>query len=149
MSTRVLFICTGNLCRSPTAEVLLRHAAANAGLAIETRSAGIHAPKGHPADQKAARVLAERGLSLAHHTATQVSSDDLEWADRVFCMEVRHLRYLERRLPEGPRCELLGPLAGFMELADPHGAWWLRPYRQSLQRIERAVERLLEQLQDD
>jgi len=149
MSTKVLFVCTGNLCRSPTAEVLLRHVAAHAGVNVETRSAGIHAPKGHHADKKAARVLRERGLSLAEHRAKQVTKEDLQWADRVFCMEVRHLRYLERHMPSRPRCELLGPLAGFRELADPHGAWWLRPYRQSLERIERAIERLLEEIQED
>ena len=149
MSVKVLFICTGNLCRSPTAEVLLRHSAANAGMDIETRSAGIHAPRGQGADRKADRVLRERGLSLAEHRAKQVTREDLDWADRVFCMEVRHLRYLERHIPSRPRCELLGPLAGFMELADPHGAWWLRPYRQSLGRIERAIERLLEELSQD
>lgn len=149
MTVKVLFVCTGNLCRSPTAEALLRHAAAQSGLRVEVRSAGTHAPKGHGPDKKAARVLDERGLSLAEHRAKQVTEEDLQWADRVFCMEVRHLRYLERHMPTRPRCELLGPLAGFMELADPHGAWWLRPYRASLTRIEQAIERLVDQLQTD
>ena len=146
MSPNILFVCTGNLCRSPTAETLLRHAATQSGLAIEVASAGTHAPKDRPADPKAARVLEELGLSLAAHRSKPITAQDLEWADRVLCMEVNHLRFLERHFPERPRCELLGPLAGLMQLNDPHGAWWLRPYRKSRQDIQQAVERLLEQL---
>ena len=77
----VLFVCTGNICRSPTAEAVLRLLGADhPAVELEVRSRGVHdwnvGRRAHPA---MTRVAAERGYDLSAHTAAQVSADDLAW----------------------------------------------------------------------
>lgn len=65
----MLFVCTGNVCRSPAAERLLRHRVP-AGLDVDVRSAGLRALVGEPIDPPTARALAERGIDPSGHVAT-------------------------------------------------------------------------------
>jgi protein-tyrosine phosphatase len=87
---RVLFICMGNICRSPTAEGVFRHFVLEAGLAerIAVDSAGTHAYHvNEPADRRAAAAAERRGYSLASIRARRVQDEDFEQFDYVLAMD--------------------------------------------------------------
>jgi protein-tyrosine phosphatase len=96
MPSRVLTVCLGNICRSPTAEAALVEAAAEAGLALEVASAGTgdwHL--GHPPNPPMRAAAAEVGLEL-RGTAQQVDPDLLTWADLVLVMDHANLADVTR-----------------------------------------------------
>jgi len=87
---RVLFICMGNICRSPTAEGVFRHLVLEAGLAdrIVVDSAGTHAYHANePADRRAVAAAERRGYSLANIRARRVQDEDFELFDYVLAMD--------------------------------------------------------------
>jgi len=99
---RILFVCTGNICRSPTAECVARAAAAARGLEAEFEfdSAGIeefHA--GDPPDRRAQKRAALRGYDLSALRARQVRPDDFKRFDLVLAMDRGHMRELEAMCP--------------------------------------------------
>jgi len=94
MFEKILTVCTGNICRSPLAEFLLREQLAAAGKKAEVRSAGIGALIDHPADETAASVALAHGTSLEGHRAQQISTQLCRWADLILVMEQHHLDYV-------------------------------------------------------
>ncbi|MCH8249795.1 MAG: low molecular weight phosphotyrosine protein phosphatase, partial [Proteobacteria bacterium] len=88
--TSVLFVCMGNICRSPTAEGVFRHFVNEAGAAdqIEIDSAGTHAYHvGEPPDRRATAAAERRGVSLAEIFARRVSDVDFERFDYILAMD--------------------------------------------------------------
>jgi protein-tyrosine phosphatase len=104
MTYRVMTVCTGNICRSPMAEVVLRARLAAAGLADEVvvDSTGVSDEEwGNPIDQRARRVLVGHGYAGGDgHRARQVSADELADRDLVLPMTALHARSLRRLDPE-------------------------------------------------
>ena len=103
MPTRLLFVCLGNICRSPTAEWVMRHLVAERGLEdeIEIDSAGTgdwHI--GHPPDERATEAAARRGITLGG-AARQITADDFRTYDRVLAMDDENLADLRRIAPPG------------------------------------------------
>ena len=95
----VLFVCMGNICRSPTAQAVLRAQAGAAGLAerIGVDSAGTHGYHvGLPPDPRAVRAAAGRGYELADLRARQVEAEDLDRFELVVAMDRANLERLER-----------------------------------------------------
>lgn len=110
--TQVLFVCMGNICRSPTAEGVFRHKLRQAGLdsAIQTDSAGTH--HYHIGKQPDPRTLAEahaRGVDISDLRARQVDSYDFEAFDHVLAMDQANLEWLHAEAPTiaRPRIEPL------------------------------------------
>ena len=142
---RVLVVCAGNICRSPTAEAVIRllgsdHPSAD----LEVRSRGTHnwngGKRAHPA---MTRIAAERGYDLSKHTAAQVTGEDLAWADDVLVMDDENYQHLVGSYPELVRHVRLLDANG---IPDP----WLvdedPAYTDSLDRIELAVRAYLASL---
>lgn len=90
MYERILVVCTGNICRSPVGEFLLRRTLNAAGAKAEVRSAGVGALVGDPAHDTAIAMMAPRGLDLTPHRAQQATQDLCRWAQLVLVMESHH-----------------------------------------------------------
>jgi protein-tyrosine phosphatase len=91
---RILFVCSGNICRSPTAEGVMRHIAAERGLDLEVASAGIGAwHVGAPADERSAAAARRRGIVI-DGAAQQVRREDFDDYDLLVAMDRGHLRDL-------------------------------------------------------
>ena len=106
---RILFVCTGNICRSPTAEGVVRRLLSNAGLddTIEVASAGTEGYHiGDQADHRTIRTAAARGYDLSQHAAQRVTLGDFDGYDLIVAMDRGHLRALERMRPAGSAAEL-------------------------------------------
>ena len=106
---KILFVCMGNICRSPLAAVAADRAFRDAGLGlpIEIDSAGTlddHA--GRPADTRAIALAAEAGLDLAPHRARQVRRHDFDAFDLIVAMDRRNLADLQSLAPATPRAAI-------------------------------------------
>jgi protein-tyrosine phosphatase len=117
---RVLMVCMGNICRSPTAEAVLRHKleAAGLGSTVSVDSAGTHAwHAGSPPDHRSATHAARRGYSLAGLRAREVVDADFDEFDLILAMDWDNLALLEERCP--PPCRRkLGRLTEHCRLHD-------------------------------
>lgn len=101
MIKHILFVCTGNTCRSPMAEGLFRTMARAAGHDLELRSAGVSAMEGSPISSLAVKTLQERGITEASEMTSQVISEELvSWADLILTMTVQHKAEVIRRYPQ-------------------------------------------------
>jgi protein-tyrosine phosphatase len=106
---RVVFVCLGNICRSPMAERVAERAAADAGVTgVEFSSAGtISEEFDDPMDRRAAAVLRERGYRYADHMARRITEVQIESADLVVAMEDTHLRSVLELAPDPSKVSLL------------------------------------------
>jgi protein-tyrosine phosphatase len=103
----ILFVCTGNICRSPLAEGIVRHRARQAGVALELDSAGTHDYHvGEPPDSRARAVAARNGAPIDGLRARQVHADDFHRFDLILAADRGHHAHLRRLRPPGARAEL-------------------------------------------
>jgi protein-tyrosine phosphatase len=120
MINRVLVVCVGNICRSPTAEWLLRHRLRRDGVTIE--SAGLAALVGNPIDPMAESVLLEHGVSASAHSARQISPEMINAADIVLVMDRRHASAVHAQVPHARgKTFLLGRWQNEAAVPDPYG----------------------------
>jgi len=146
--TRVLFVCTGNTCRSPIAEGLLRRAVEAAGRGdIEVGSAGTGAWEGSPASEGSYLVSLEQGIDLSGHRARMLTPELIEQADLILTMSRTHLGRV-RELGGGGRAHLLAEFAtagSADDIWDPFGGD-LEDYRTTFRVLEPMVARVAERL---
>jgi protein arginine phosphatase len=88
-----LFICTGNTCRSPMAEAILKHVSDDK---LNVQSAGLFAVPGSPANEKAIQVLQNKSIPISHQSQA-ISKSLLEWADIVLTMTMEHKQVINQR----------------------------------------------------
>jgi protein-tyrosine phosphatase len=110
----ILFVCLGNLCRSPMAEELMKKRLAEVGWQdrYHVRSAGIIARRDQVPPVEAVRVAAEHGVDLRHHLSTPLTVDLLHDADQVVAMDRMNVELILNMVPDlGPRLRLLAQFA--------------------------------------
>ena len=152
--TRILFICWGNICRSPMAECIMKDMVAKAGLAdrFEIASAATSDEEiwngvGNPVYPPARKILAEHGLSCEGKRAYQLTKEDYDCYDLLICMERINVRYTKAIVggdPEGKIHMLLDytDRAG-REVADP---WYTRDFETTWRDLMEGCRGLLEYL---
>jgi protein-tyrosine-phosphatase len=117
---KVLFVCDGNICRSPMAAEYLRHRAVREGLShLVVDSAGVLGIEGVPAAPFSVDVAREAGLDLTRHRSRGITIADARTADLVVTMTLAQLETLARRYPEGGRKSVL--LRAFEDGPNPRG----------------------------
>jgi protein-tyrosine phosphatase len=107
MTASVLFVCLGNICRSPLAEAAFRREAEARGLDVRIDSAGTgdwHL--GYPPDPRAAAVAARNGVDISHLRARQVTPDDFRAFDHIIALDRENLANLEAMRPAGGKARL-------------------------------------------
>lgn len=152
---RVLMVCWGNICRSPTAEGILRHLADERGVAIEVDSAGTSDEhRGSPPDRRAIAEAAGRGVDISDQRSRQIRHSDFENFDLILTADVVVDGRVRRQAPPGSRARIMRmtePLPDFHrypEVPDPYYGT-TEDYREVYDLLERAMSELLESLQVD
>ena len=142
---RVLFVCTGNTCRSPLAAAALQHELGSDGERVEVRSAGTSAWEGQPASEGSIDVAAQDGLDLSAHRSRRVTVSEVRAADYVFVMEPLHRVALEALGAPVERVHVLSdwprPGEPAMPVSDPFGGSH-EAYEECWRRIRRHVTRI-------
>ena len=146
---RVLFVCTGNTCRSAMAEAIARHIAQDRGLTdVEFGSAGTAAWEGAPASDGALLVCLERQTDLSGHEARLVTPELLERYDLVLAMGPHHVERLETLGARG-KAQLITAYASRgtsdRPIGDPFGGE-LELYRETFDELDRELRRVLDRI---
>ncbi|CAM4068422.1 protein tyrosine phosphatase [Bacillus manliponensis] len=143
---RVLFVCTGNTCRSPMAEALLRHHSEGRW---EVQSAGVYASVGSDASSHTKSALNGKGVPIMHQSQ-QVTTELLNWSDVILTMTSSHRQLILQHHPY--MREKVYTLYEFVEginkdISDPYGGS-LQVYEQTLTEMEILIKTLLKKHSD-
>ena len=139
---KVLFICHGNICRSPMGEYILKDLAARRGRSgeFEIDSAAVSREEiGNPVYPPARRELERQGVPCGGHRARQVTMEDYRHFDRIYYMDESNARYLARLLPRNP--DKIRPLLD-RDVADP---WYTGDFAQTYADILEGCQKILEE----
>ena len=139
---KILFVCHGNICRSPMAEFVMKDMVKKAGVAddfVIDSAAASREEIGNPIYGPAQRELVKHGIVGASHRARQITAADLINYDRIYYMDKRNIQYLRRLFPD---------FTGFLpflpyDVADP---WYSGDFTQTWQDIESGCSKILEEL---
>ncbi|MEG6522845.1 low molecular weight protein arginine phosphatase [Desulfotomaculum sp. 1211_IL3151] len=150
MEKKILFVCTGNTCRSSMAEALARAMAEERGLSgLTFISAGTMAWPGEKASHQAIEVLADQGIELSHHRATLLSPERIAEADLVLTMTENHRQQIVSKCPEATdKVFTLGAYAELpLDVSDPYGSS-VETYRNCAGELQHMISKALDKLSE-
>ncbi len=145
MTRHLLFVCSGNITRSPMAAALAELEALRRAFDVDVASAGTLGIEGQPAHPRMVAIARSRGLDLTRHRSRGLTADALAWADRVAVMEPEHASIASELAPEcAGKLVQLAMLVGEPQITDPTGSWLAGPYRATADKLQRAIVRLVQ-----
>ena len=139
---KILFVCHGNICRSPMAEFVMKDMVQKAGRSNDfyiDSAAASREELGHPIYAPAQRELTSHGILGASHRARLITAADLKNFDRIYYMDSRNARYLRQLFPDFDGFEPFLPY----DVADP---WYSGNFNQTWEDIQTGCKRILEEL---
>ena len=141
----ILFVCHGNICRSPMAEFIFKNMLAQRGLSASftvasaaTSTEEIYNGRGNPVYPPAVRELAKHGISCEGHAARQVTMKDYHHFDRIYYMDARNLRYLRQQFPNERKFQPFLP----RDVADP---WYTGDFTQTWNDVVEGCTKIMEE----
>lgn len=136
---KILFVCTGNTCRSPMAEAIFN------GVSEGAFSRGIFADGSH-ATENAIKVMEEMNLDISEHVSTQLTREDIEEADLILTMTQSHKNMLLQIVPEEKdKIFTIGEYSNGEDIVDPYGGD-IEIYRRCAETLKEEIERIVEKL---
>ncbi|PFP30961.1 protein-tyrosine-phosphatase [Bacillus sp. AFS073361] len=142
---RILFVCTGNTCRSPMAEAILKNKQMDE---IEVRSAGIYAANGSEASTHAKKVLEDNGIAH-NHRSSLLTGVEVNWADLILTMTSSHKMAILQQYPEvGHKVFTLKEYSGEgfnSDVVDPYGGS-LAMYEQTFRELDELIDKAIGKL---
>lgn len=152
----ILFVCTGNTCRSAMSAAIMRKLLEERGIkenTVAVKSAGIHAVDGEPAGRNAVEAAGVYGADLAGHKAVSLKKEMIEGADLVLAMTEAHKKQIVEMVPDGKeKVFTLKEYAGMADnggtgsdIADPYGGD-IGEYRKCAREIVPALQRIAERI---
>jgi protein arginine phosphatase len=142
---RILFVCTGNTCRSPMAEAILKSKKIDG---LEVKSAGIYAATGSEASAHARKVLEDHQIDH-HHSSNLLNVESVRWADLILTMTISHKNAILQQYPEfAAKVFTLKEFTGEnydVDVVDPFGGN-LAIYQETYQELEKLITKAIEKL---
>ena len=140
---RILFVCTGNTCRSPMAEAILKNKQLTD---VEVKSAGIYAANGSEASTHAKQVLDDNQVPH-NHRSHLLTAEAVEWADLILTMTSSHKFAIQQQFPQAVMKvfslkEYAGEI-GSQDVGDPYGGS-LAVYEETYQELEKLIDKAIE-----
>jgi protein-tyrosine-phosphatase len=149
MPNRILFVCTGNICRSPMAEAYMKKLLqADEQTDTVVKSAGTAAYNGYPANINSILVMKRMGIDLSSHQSSSLSNSLVDEADVIVGMTHRHVQSITHLFPRagGKTCTLLSFVENDADVPDPYGGE-LEEYQSCFELMKPALDRLYQQIQ--
>lgn len=141
---KIYFVCTGNTCRSPMAEAILKHKKST----FEVKSAGIYALEGGRISENSKIVLENENIHF-NHTTRQVKKEDIEWADLILTMTTAHRDMILQlfKEAEGKTYTLKEYVAPYssLDVSDPYGGD-IHTYTQTYEELNRLIDDLINKI---
>lgn len=138
----IIFVCHGNICRSPVGEILFKRLDLEKKFNVISRATSLE-EIGNDIYPPMKRVLLSHGVSFSRHYATRISKDEFESADYIFYMDLNNLYYLERLFGKSNKYHLISEYLDNMEIEDP---WYTDRFEYVYNRIEKCVESIYKKL---
>ncbi len=146
---RVIFVCTGNICRSPMGVGIMKDRLQKEGIdSFEVTSMGTHGLDNKPASSNGAKICAEHGIDISDHRSRELIIHEMDRADIIFCMEKVHKEYIRVFFPRfEDKTQLLGAWPDRKEnrkagIPDPYGKSE-RAYRKTFKVISDHIDYVL------